>query len=253
MARLILAVCRTNQDRNPVAGGGNEMQHIAPLASAILTAAARFGIVAKAFDPQPESSDRPVGSLQGLIAQQRAAAAWIGETTQPGDLTVSLNLHSDSTDPRNPQRHCGYYGPFAALPLSEWLGRALTDSIKSWFGGKVYNADYGSYVFARTFLPDGRPPIACPVLLEVGTHMDPDDVAAVRDHPEEIAHQVVSTLAGFFGLVTTLNTSELRVYPAWAMARLDNGQDPRIREEFVKLLQDLGCDPSDLFRWGWPA
>lgn len=245
MARLILAILPSNQDQNPVAGGGNEMGHIAPLASAILTAAARFGIVVKLFTPWPESSDWPRGSLQGLRRQQEEAAAWIAEIRRDGDLTVSLNLHSDSGS----YRHCGYFydGPGT---VSQWLGRVLAEAVQSWFGDRILTADYSAYIFARELHP-----VAAPVLLEMGAHTMPDDVAAVRDNPEEIAHQLVSTLAGFFGLATTppLNTSELRVYGEWALARLANGEDPRIRADFEALLRNLGCDPSDLARWGWPS
>lgn len=245
MTRLILAVCPSNQDRNPVVGGGSEMSHIAPLAEAVVRAAARFGIVAKLFTPQPESQDRPPGSLSGLIAQQREAARWIAAARQPGDLTVALNLHSDSGS----YRHCGYYYDGRGT-VSEWLGRALAESIKHWFGSRVLCADYSGYIFARETRA-----VACPVLLEMGAHTMRDDVAAVRDHAEEIAQQLVATMAGFFGLATTppLNTSELRQYAVWSLARLEHGEDPRIRDAFARHLNALGCDSSDLSRWGWPS
>ncbi len=50
-----------------------------------------------------------------------------------------------------------------------------------------------------------------------------------------------------------LNTSELRVYADWALARLANGEDSRLKDAFVRHLQALGCDSSNLARWGWPS
>ena len=112
------------------------------------------------------------------------------------------------------------------------------------------SADYNSYLFARLVRH-----VACPVLLECGAHTMLADVAAVRDHPEEIAHQLMATMAGFFGLATSppLNTSELRQYAVWSLARLDNGETPLDVGAFRAHLDALSCDTTDLSRWGWPA
>ncbi len=244
--KLILAICPTNQDLNPVYGGGNEMTHIAPLAWAILEAARQHqDVIAEVIMARPESADYPRGSLSNLIAQQRAAAAWISSMRRAGDLTVSLNLHSDSGN----ERHCGYYGPFSRLPISEWLGDALCNAIKGFFGNKVYHADYGDYIFVRETIS-----VACPVLIECGTHTQATDIAAVRDHVDCIARNVVDTLVGFFGLETRppLNTSELRTFPEWQLARLANGEDSRDVGAFRSHLLAIGADASDPSRYGVP-
>lgn len=246
MTRLILAICPSNQDGNPVEGGGNEMQHVAPLASSILAEAQRHGsIVARLFTATPESGDSPSGSLSGLIAQQRQAATWIVAAREEGDFTVSLNIHSDSGG----YRHCGYFFDGAGT-VSEWLGKALADAVKSWFAGVVTHADYSAYIFARE-LHD----VACPVLLEMGAHTIPADVAAVEQHGPEIAVELVSTLVGFFGLESAppLNTGELRAYGEWSLARLANGQDPRDLVAFGEHVRLLGGDPGNLARYGVPS
>lgn len=243
MARLILSIVPSNQDRNPVLGGGNEQGHIAPLAQSVAAAASSRGITSRVFTGKPESQDSPPGSLSGLWAQQRAARDWIAATRQPGDLTVSLNLHSDSGH----ESHMGYYfdGPGT---VSEWLGRALAERICGYFGGKIYHADYSAYIFAGTLHA-----VAAPVLLEVGAHTVASDVAAVRDHHGEIAEGLVDTLVAFFGLDTIppIDTGALRVYPEWAIARLERGQDSRDVPAFRSHLAALGC-ADDPHRYGVP-
>ncbi len=238
MPRLILAICPTNQDPNPVLIGTNEMAHIAPLAAAILAEAQRHpAIVARVLTANPQSADQPPGSLAGLVEQQRGAAGWLAWEGRDVDLTVSLNLHSDS----GTYSHCGYYydGPGT---VSEWLGKALSESIKGWFGGKVITADYSHYIFAKETRH-----VACPVLLEMGAHTILADVLAVRDHAPEIAATLVGTLVGFFGLETSppLDVMALRTYADWSLARLANGQDPRSLGDFGLHLAALGCDPAD--------
>lgn len=248
MSRLILVICPSNQDQNPVVVGGNEMTHIAPLAMAILAEAQRCSsIIARVFTATPESRDWPRGSYAGLIDQQKAAAAWIATTRQPGDLTVSLNLHSDS----GKERHCGYYYDPLSGPVSEWLGRAVCDVIKTFFGGKIYSADYSAYIFARETRF-----VACPLLLECGAHTMAADVSVVRDHAGEVAEAMVNTLIGFFGLETKppLNCSELRTYGEWSLARLFNAEDPRNLEAFKSHLAAIGADSSSsLSRYGVPV
>ncbi len=244
--RLILAVLGSNQDQNPVLIGTNEMAHIAPLAAAILAEAQRHPtITACIFAGRPQSADWPPGSLSGLIEQQRSAAFWIAQSRLPGDLTVSLNLHSDS----GAYSHCGYYYDSPGT-VSQWLGRALAESIKGWFGGKVITADYSHYIFAK----EARA-VACPILLEMGAHTQAADVAAVRDHASEIAAMLVGTLLGFFGLETAppLNLSELRSFGEWAILRCNVGEDPRDVESFRRHVGSIGGDPSDLARYGVPG
>lgn len=249
MSRLILAILPSNQSGNTsdALAPRNEQQHIRPLAGAILMQAAQHqSIVACCFYGSPESADSPRGSLSGLIDQQKRAAAWIRATRQEGDLTVSLNLHSDSGD----RSHCGYFYDSISGPVSAWLGKALADAIKRWFGGVVIHADYGAagYIFARETRA-----VACPILVECGAHTILADVAAVRDHAGEIAADLVGAMVGFFGLETSppLDIAELRVYPAWAMARLDNGEDSRIMADFRQHLRALGC-ADDPYRYGSP-
>ncbi len=247
MTRLVISLLGSNQDRNRVIGGGNEAEHIAGLVAAVYQEACRHpSIVPRIITALPESMDSPPGSLSGLIGQQRAAADWIRRTRQPGDLTVSLNLHSDSGS----ERHCGFYYDSLSGPVSAWLGRAMADAVKRWFGGKVYSADYSGYYFA-TLLRD----VACPVLMECGAHTIAADVAAVRDHTPEIAAALVEAMLRLFGIETDppLNTGELRQYGAWSILRCDNGEDPRVRADFERHIAAIGADPSDLSRWGWPT
>jgi hypothetical protein len=246
LTRLILAILPSNQDANRTVDGRSEMAHVAPLADAVLAECAlSAAIVARVVTGKPESEDWPRGSLGGLRDQQKEAATWIATTRRPGDLSVSLNLHSDS----GRERHCGYYydGPGT---VSEWLGRALADSIKGWFGGKVYSADYSAYMFARLVRH-----VACPVLLECGAHTMPADVAAVREHADDIALAIVDTLVSFFGIEASppLDVLNLRMYADWSVARLMNGEDCRDVAAFRRHLDALGCDPSDLRRYGVPV
>ncbi len=248
MSRLVLAVLPTNQDSNVSAAlrGLSEQQHIAPLAAAISAEAQRHpSITACVFHGRPQSADQPPGSLSNLTEQQRAAAFWIASARQSGDLTVSLNLHSDS----GTYSHCGYYydGPGT---VSQWLGRALAEAVKGWFGGKVITADYSRYIFASETRA-----VACPILLEMGAHTQVADVAAVRDHASEIAAALVGTLLGFFGLETAppLNLSELRSFGEWAVLRCDVGEDRRAVESFRRHVGSIGGDSSDLSRYGVPG
>lgn len=249
MARLILGILPSNQT-NRVLGGGSERTHIATLAAAVYDVACEHpSIEPRMFAGRPDTEDYPPGSLSGLVAQQEEAAAWFRTSKREGDLCVSLNLHSDS----GLFRHCGFYGPFAALPISEWLGRALCDAIAPWFGGRVLYADYSRYIFATSML-DG-PWLACPVLLECGSHQMAEDVKSVREYSAGIAVALIETLSGFFGLdsMPPLNTSELRQYGAWSLARLDNGETPLDLDAFKLHLEAIGCDPADLRRWGAPV
>ena len=248
MTRLIIAVNPTNQDKNPVLGGGSEMAHIAPLAAKLATElSSRPNVVARLFTATPQSQDTPWGSLAGLRRQQSSAALWLGATRHPGDLTVSLNLHSDS----GTYRHTGYYYDSLSGPVSEWLGRAITEAIKGYFGNKVISADYGAagYIFA-----EATRAVACPLLLEMGAHTMMADVVAVQErYGPEIVATMVGVLVGFFGISTVpiLNTSELRSYGEWSLARLANGQDSRNREAFRQHLAALGA-PDDPYRFGMP-
>ncbi len=247
MVRLVLAICPSNQDQNPVAGGGSEMDHVRNLAEAVLAEAQRYqAIQASLINASPQSLDAPRGSLSGLRAQQREAAAWIAATRQPGDLTVSLNLHSDS----GAYRHCGYFYDSLSGQVSQWLGRALAEAVQGWFGSRITTADYSGYLFATMARS-----VACPVLLEMGAHTIPEDVVAVRDHAGEIAATLVATLAGFFGLETSppLNISELRTYGEWALARCGAGEDPRDLGAFGRHLAAIGCDPGEPDRYGVPG
>ncbi|MGI5837748.1 MAG: hypothetical protein ACOX87_14820 [Chloroflexota bacterium] len=109
--------------------------------------------------------------------------------------------------------------------------------------------DYSGYAFARLVRH-----VACPVLLKMGAHTMPADVASVRDHAQEIAHTLMSMMAGFFGIATTppLNTSELGQYAVWSLAPLDNGEDHRDIMAFRKNLVALGCADAP-YRYGSPA
>ena len=235
MSRLILAICPSNQDRNPVVGGGSEMTHIMPLAEAVVSAAVRFGIVARLFTPQPESRDYPTGSLSGLIAQQREAANWIAATRQPGDLTVSLNLHSDSGS----YRHCGYYYDGRGT-VSEWLGEHWRSRSPTGLGGSSFS-DYSSYAPSRGGIGAAR------CLPRATRNGGPHDAwrrgggagprRADRAYADGDDGRVRRDRGG-----PPLNTAELE-YAVWSLQRLEHGETPLDRDAFVRHLDAWAATP----------
>lgn len=254
---LWLAIIPSNQDRNPVVGGSNEMAQVVPFARTVYDCArSHTAISARLFIPAPESADRT--PYEGLWAVQREAAAWLRQAPK-GTLTVSLNLHSDS----GLVPHVGGYFSRADGDVSQRLALDLAQVLGRLFGcqGAVWTADYTGYIFAQAMRG-----VAAPVLLELGSHQVPEQVRYLAENGELIAQALVTRLLNFFGLpanveeapaggspASALNWEELRRYAVWAGLRCDHREDPRDREAFRAYIAATGGDAGDLRRYGWPC
>lgn len=252
--KLWLAIVPSNQDRNPVLGGGNEQTQVAAFAAALVAECARYKpVTAKLFAGQPESQDAT--TYAGLRAQTAAAKAWLA-TAPAGTYTVALNLHTDSGS----FSHIGYYY-VGTNTVSQRIGRRAATAIAPFFGANtpVWSDDYSDYIFAEASQA------AAAVLLELGSHQWASDVAVLKAQATPIARAIVEAVLTELGLATTrtvvapgpvLNKAELGTLPRWATERLAAGQDFRGADglaAFKEHLAAIHADPKQPARYGWPA
>jgi len=195
--RLHVAVSPSNQDRNPVTGGGNEMTQVRPFALLLVSELnAYLDVTARLIDAAPESSDRKDHPYEGLIAQQDAAFAAL-EPNQSGNVTLSLSLHTDSGSSST----CGFYFDGAGS-VSERLGAYLGGTLSAFFGTPAHSADYSGYIFA-TRLKHRH----CPLLLECGSHQNAHDVALLRERGDELSRLLAAAIVDFFAASFGLGTA----------------------------------------------
>lgn len=195
VARLWLAVIPSNQDHNRWIEQGkptNECAQMALFSARMLGVSRDYPAVkARVFTPCPESAD--TYHLQGLYEVQARARAWL-DTAPKGTYTVALNLHSDS----GRYSHVGYYwrSDTDGADVSHRLARALCGRLKTFWpaGARIVGGAYDDYVFAQAIGEH------CPVLLELGSHQVPLDLAIIREKGYLVARALVRDALAFFGL-----------------------------------------------------
>jgi len=243
--KLWLAIFPSNQAYNRF-DGTNEQAQMALLAAQVLAASRRYPVIsARVFTGKPESDPNTNPDLR---AQLREGYAWL-DTAPPGTLTTAWHLHSDS----GRYRHVGAY--WGNADITRRLALALRAVLAQRLGVSVLTGvNYEERGYLAWTLANGR---HCPVILECDTHELPEAVAALRTQGPQLAEDLVRSGLRFFGLDATpavdLNWSEVAVYSQWAAARVANREEPRDRSAFATHLKALGCDWTDLWRYGCPV
>jgi hypothetical protein len=196
MPKLRIALLPSLQDTNKFTDytgkATHEMAQLAVFADKLLARLnANYGyaeIEAKIFSGLPYSKNTT--NLQGLIAQERQAYAWLNAVSYP---TLAFNLHTDS----GTFSHVGAYWDGAASG-SETLALLIRSLIAPVFNTtRVLGADYGAqgYVFTNEMHHKHRP-----VLIEIGSHQNAVDERTIAEKSTEIIDAMIKAIISNFKL-----------------------------------------------------
>jgi hypothetical protein len=182
--KLVVAIVPSNQDRNLVLGGGNEMQQVAPFAEHLFTAFQQYdGITTKIFTAEPESSD--AYEYEALYSIQKEVAGWLKSYPTTEYFKLATNWHTDS----GTYSHVGGYFETYSIE-SKRLVDLLTPLINKWFNGSINYGNYSGYIFAKSLKG-----VAPAVLFELGSHQLKIDIEVLAKYGSAIAAAIAGSIA----------------------------------------------------------
>jgi hypothetical protein len=247
---IYLALIPSNQDRNPVVGGGNEKAQMDTFAGKMLAEANKYvNVTAKVFNGAPESKD--IAPLSGLRAQQRAAKAWLDTFSNENAIKIALNFHTDSG--RFTHLFSCYWNQGHSQALGDRIIRALGPIFSTNY---LKSVDYSSYVFVTEQI--GSP--CTPLLLELGSHEMVSDTSVIANRSPEVANTILQAIHSYFGIEPKMKTVEqqagpnfedLKYYATWSLLRCNNKEEPRSAPDFEKHCRAIG-KMKDIYEYGFP-
>lgn len=169
-----VAIVPSNQDKNLINGGGNEMVQVEEFCK-ILLAQAPATITAKLFTPKPESAD--TYEYEGLHLIQKEVDAW--------NPDLALNIHTDS----GYFTHTGTYSD--GSDIIKKLCAELCRRLQQFFNGPCAQGNYYDYIFASIAAPA--------ILLELGSHQLKSDIEVLKFNGAGVAYQIWQGVQMIFG------------------------------------------------------
>ena len=174
----------SDQDNNPVHGGGNEQQYAQIRCRAAADVLRNSGIDVKI-------SDAGIGDDSGgYIASVREGEAW------GPDLYIAD--HSNAVGAGAKRRGVHMYvwpGDAEARRVAE----LIIAEVRPIFGG----ADYPTAILDGSHLYEVNGPSATVLLMELGFHDHPEDAAIIRTRSPQIGAAVGTAIARYYGKTTT--------------------------------------------------
>ncbi len=207
-----VALVPSNQDKNPVLGGGNEMEQVTPFMEVLYSQAPSF-VEAKIFTPKPESLD--AYKYEGLYTVQKSVEQWKPD--------LAFNIHTDS----GYYSHTGTYND--GSELMKKFGDILCPLLRQYIKGPCARGNYSDYVFATVTAPA--------ILLELGSHQVKEDILALKNNAAGIAQAIWKGVEMLFG-DTVANPSEIKKHLdlLWAGANQMKATEAELRATAKNLI-----------------
>ena len=179
----------SDQDDNPVHGGGHEQQYAQVRCRVAADVLRNSGIEVKV-------SEAGIGDdSNGYAASVREGEAW------GPDLYIAD--HSNAVGGAVKRRGVHMY-TWPGDPDGRRLAQLLIDEVRPIFGGP----DYPTAILNGSHLYEVNGPSATAVLMELGFHDHPEDAAIIRTRSVEIGAAVGRAIAKYYGKATQPSPQE---------------------------------------------